>query len=180
MILKGSFMPAEIVKHATASTFVFGRPDGSLDGAGPDGWRVGLITHPLFSRPMIPGGHVEMDETPEEAALREVTEETGLSVRLVPGLSEPMPPGLSVVVVAQPWWIVEHPLPSDNHLGEPHIHVDHIYVAVADDTEATSPAHPFAWYTAADLAGLDLFEDTRAIALELFSRIGDLAVRSTS
>jgi 8-oxo-dGTP pyrophosphatase MutT (NUDIX family) len=166
-------MPAEIVKHATASTFVFGRADADPDGAG---WRLGLITHPLFNRPMIPGGHVERGETPEEAALREVTEETGLRVRLVAGPSEPMPPGLSVVVVAQPWWIVEHPLPSDNHLHEPHIHVDHIYVAVADSTEATSPAHPFAWHTAADLARLDLFEDSRAIALELFGRISDLAV----
>lgn len=169
-------MPVEIVKHATASVFVFGRADGTTNGSGPDGWRVGLITHPLFNRPMIPGGHVEMGETPEETALREVTEETGLSVRLVAGLSEPMPAGLSVRVVAQPWWIVEHPLPSDNHLGEPHIHVDHLYVGVAEDATSTSPAHPFTWHAAADLAGLDLFDDTRVIALELFSRIGDLAV----
>jgi 8-oxo-dGTP pyrophosphatase MutT (NUDIX family) len=171
-------MSVEIVKHATASVFVFGRADGSANGSGPDGWRVGLITHPLFNRPMIPGGHVEGGETPEEAALREVTEETGLRVRLVAGLSEPLPPGLPVAVVAQPWWIVEHPLPSDNHLDEPHIHVDHIYVAVADDTTSTSSAHPFAWYAAADLASLDMFEDTRAIALSLFGRIGGLAVRS--
>ena len=172
-------MSAEIVKHATASVFVFGWANGSTDGSGPDGWRVGFITHPLFRRPMIPGGHVEMSETPEEAALREVTEETGLHVRLAAGLSEPLPPDLPVLVVAQPWWIVEHPVPSDNHLGEPHIHVDHLYVGVADDTTSTSSAHPFAWYTAADLAGLDLFEDTRAIALELFGRIGDLAAAST-
>ena len=63
-------MPQTMVKHATSSTYVFGRSAGpefrptALDGpefrtAGPDAWRLGLIIHPLFRRPMVPGGHVE-------------------------------------------------------------------------------------------------------------------------
>ena len=58
------------VKHSTASVFVFCKL--------APGWRLGLIQHPLFGRLMIPGGHVEPDESQQQAALREVSEEAGL------------------------------------------------------------------------------------------------------
>lgn len=159
-----------MIKHATASVFVF-----SQDPAHPDEWRIGLITHPLFQRPMIPGGHVEPHETEEEAALREVAEETGLRVQLVAAPAAPRPPDLPRAVVAPPWWILEQPVPSDNHLAGPHIHVDHLYVAVASEPAVTAPDHPFAWYSAGELAGLNMFGDTRALARQLFGHIGELA-----
>ncbi len=31
----------------------------------------------------------------------------------------------------QPWWITEMLVPANNHLDEPHAHVDHQYVAIA-------------------------------------------------
>ena len=78
--------------------------------------------------------------------------------------------------VPLPWWIIEQHVPADNHLCEPHVHVDHQYVAVADDPEpAHVPAHPFAWHTCDELDGLRMFEDTRLLAKALFSCIGDLA-----
>jgi 8-oxo-dGTP pyrophosphatase MutT (NUDIX family) len=161
-----------IVKHPTSSTYVFGRPGG---GVGTDGWRLGLIMHPLFRRPMVPGGHVEDHETEGEAALREVAEETGLAVRLVDPPGVPLPAGFPSAQVAQPWWIVEHPVPSDNHLDVAHIHVDHLYVAVAEQAPVSTPAHPFCWYAAGDMAALDVFEDTRILAGLLFGRIDELA-----
>ncbi|MGH3820933.1 MAG: NUDIX domain-containing protein, partial [Pseudonocardiaceae bacterium] len=47
----------------------------------------------LPMRWMLPGGHVEPDENPAEAALREVTEETGLTARLLPGPGLGQPDG---------------------------------------------------------------------------------------
>ena len=131
------------VRHATASTFVFCAFAG--------GWRLGVITHPRLGWVMVPGGHVEADETPAEAALREVAEETGLGgLRLIqppaPGLPEGFPHGR----VDPPWWITELHVPADNHLAEPHVHVDHQYLAVVADPNArAAPAHPFAPYAAA-------------------------------
>ncbi|MQA76781.1 MAG: NUDIX domain-containing protein [Solirubrobacterales bacterium] len=58
----------------TASVLVWHRHE--------DGWRLGLVRHPLRCRLLPPGGHVEPHENTEEAALREVTEETGLAVDL--------------------------------------------------------------------------------------------------
>ena len=143
------------VKHATASTFVFCRF--------PDGWRLGLIEHPLLGRHTNPGGHVEAGETPVQAALREAGEETGLTVRLV----EPS---------GQPWQVRDFDVRADNSLAGPHVHVDHQYVVVADDpTPVGIPAHPFAWYRPEQLAELVMFDSTRSAVAVLFPRIDELA-----
>ena len=157
-----------MIKHATASTFVFGRF--------PEGWRLGLIEHPRLGRRMVPGGHVEVDETQEEAALREVAEETGLQAVLVAPVAPGFPEGFPHPAVARPWWITEQMVPADNHLGEPHVHVDHQYVAVAQGTEPVSePAHPFGWFGPGELGRLSMFEDSRLLAGVLFAQADRLA-----
>ena len=160
-------------KHPTSSVFVFRRT-----GAG---WRLGLIEHPRFGRMMIPGGHVEPEESQAEAALREVAEEAGLAVRLVSPPAAPLPGGYRERRVAQPWWIVEYQVPRDNHLDAAHVHIDHLYVALADGvgleqaehgaagSALGEPEHPFGWYAAADLPGLHMFDDARIMALALLS-----------
>lgn len=150
------------LKHPTSSVFVFRRLT--------DGWRIGLIRHPRFDRMMIPGGHVEPDESCAEAALREVAEETGHAVRLVGPPAAPVPPGYRARRTALPWWIAEYQVAPDSHLGEAHVHVDHLYVALADrPPPGAGPglpgaAHPFGWYAAADLPALDMFDDARLLA----------------
>src|SRR5215467_11565685 len=110
---------------------------------------------------MIPGGHVEPEETSAEAALREVAEETGLAVTLVGPPAAPVPVGYRGRRVALPWWIAEYQVKPDNHL----------YVALADGTPPPAPgaglpdaAHQFGWYAAGDLPGLDMFDDARLLA----------------
>jgi 8-oxo-dGTP pyrophosphatase MutT (NUDIX family) len=135
----------------------------------PGGWRMGLIHHPLHDRKMMPGGHVEPAESQAEAAVREVAEEAGLAARLVSPPAVPLPPGYRPRQVASPWWIVEYDVPPDNHLAQAHIHIDHLYVAVADASHVSRPAHPFSWHAAADLPGLRMFPDARVLAMSLFS-----------
>ena len=151
------------LKHLTSSVFVFRRF--------ADGWRTGLIRHPRLHRMMIPGGHVEPEETSAEAALREVAEETGLAVTLVSPPAAPVPDGYRGRRVALPWWIAEYQVKPDNHLGVAHVHVDHLYVALADGTlppgagaDVPDAAHQFGWYAAGDLPGLDMFDDARLLA----------------
>jgi 8-oxo-dGTP pyrophosphatase MutT (NUDIX family) len=158
----GQTARAAVVKHATASVFVFGRLAA--------GWRTGLIRHPLFGRMMIPGGHVEAGETAAEAAIREVAEEAGLPVRLIAPPAAPLPESYRPPRVPQPWWIVEYQVPADNHLAAGHVHVDHLYVGLAGGPEpVTEPAHPFGWYAAADLAGLNMFDDARTLCSVLLA-----------
>jgi 8-oxo-dGTP pyrophosphatase MutT (NUDIX family) len=125
---------------------------------------------------MVVGGHVECDETQAEAAGREATEESGLEIRLLAGPSPALPLGYPHGRVAAPWWITEVMVPADNHLDEPHVHVDHQYVAIADSPVLVSePVHPFAWFCAEDLDGLPMFADTLLLARALFPRIGSIA-----
>jgi 8-oxo-dGTP pyrophosphatase MutT (NUDIX family) len=73
-----------------------------------------------------PGGHIEPDEDPVEAVLREVQEETGFIAELVP--AEPpyrwahprqLPPPATIGV-----YDIER---GDPHLREPHQHIDLVY-----------------------------------------------------
>ena len=156
-------------KHPTSSVFVFRRL--------PGGWRIGLIRHPRFGRMMIPGGHVEPEESPAEAAVREVAEETGLAVTLVSPPAAPVPRGYRARRVTPPWWIAEYQVPADNHLDVAHVHVDHLYIALADGAAPGrapgAAAHPFGWYAAADLAGLEMFDDARVLALSLLAGLAN-------
>lgn len=149
------------MKHATASAFVFGRFASD--------WRLGLIDHPRVGHKTIMGGHVEDDETQEEAVLREVVEESGLIVRLVDPVMPRLPAAYPYPRVAQPWWINEMSVPADGHHGVPHVHVDHQYVAIADEPTIRGNAeHAFNWYSEDELTELQMFEDTRLLTGVLF------------
>ncbi len=155
------------VKHATASVFLFARAESA--------WRVGLIRHPRLGKWMLPGGHVEPDENPAEAALREVAEETGLAARLLPGPGLDEPDAADEPSVIAPLWIVEQQVPAERREPEPHVHVDHLYLAVTLATPPDPGAElPFAWYAADQLNALDMFGDTRARVAYLLDRIDAL------
>lgn len=47
--------------------------------------RVLLLKHPKLGRWLPPGGHIEPNELPDDAAVREVLEETGVEIRLLGG-----------------------------------------------------------------------------------------------
>jgi 8-oxo-dGTP pyrophosphatase MutT (NUDIX family) len=140
-----------------------------------EGWRLCLIMHPRLGMLLPAGGHVEADETTAEAALREVLEETGLRIRLLPPLSMPVPPGTPHIAVPAPWWILEMQVPADRHEPRPHVHVDFIYVAVAEQVTAGPAAHQVEWLSAAEVGEHPgVVEDTRLLAKEVFARIDEL------
>jgi hypothetical protein len=75
----------------------------------------------------------------------------GLDVTLVPGPAASVPPGFPHRLVPVPWLVAEVPvLLTDRHTGEPHLHADHVYVALAGSSRpgrepghgtATAPPH---------------------------------------
>ena len=69
--MRGPAGPDGVVREWTVATFVVHRG------------RVLLLFHAKLGLWLPPGGHVEHGELPDEAAVREVLEETGVSCRLV-------------------------------------------------------------------------------------------------
>lgn len=61
------------MKHFCASAFIIN----------PENKKILLVKHGDYDKWLQPGGHIEDDETPEEAAVREVYEETGLKITLI-------------------------------------------------------------------------------------------------
>ena len=49
----------------------------------PDNRKLLLVKHKEYNKWLQPGGHIENNETPEEAAIREVYEETGIKITLI-------------------------------------------------------------------------------------------------
>lgn len=156
-----------MVKHSTASVFVLGR-DASE-------WRLGLVWHPRFARWMLPGGHVEDVENPAQAAIREVEEETGLAVELLTVPSLAVPEG-APSVVPLPLWLVEQEVPPEvPRLPQPHVHVDHLFVAWASEPEYEGRGqHEFRWCGQVELAGLEMFDGSRRFAHAVFTNIDTL------
>lgn len=105
-------------RHVTASAVVIDPGAGSTL----------LVFHPLYQLWVYPGGHLEEGESPDEAVLRELVEETGVDVTIVdPAMVDV--PGLRTLPA--PWRSFEVPAPASRQHPR-HTHIDMLYLATAD------------------------------------------------
>lgn len=145
----------ETTRHFTSTVYVVN------DGA------VALHHHPKLGIRVPPGGHVDRDELPHEAGLREVREETGLEPTLLDA-TEPLgaPDGQTL---PRPRELVCYDIDVvDGRVF--HQHVDHIYFATVPSREIRSrpgevDADAWEWYAPVDLRESDLDPDTVALSL---------------
>ena len=104
-----------------------------------------------------PGGHIEGNETPEEAVLREVYEETGLRVRL---LGERFPREDDFI---RPLGIQKNRKTMND--GETHMHIDIIYAAVPNDDNMPvlnkEESDDIGWFSREELEYIDCFPDIK-------------------
>jgi len=93
-----------------------------------------LLWHPRLRMWVPPGGHLEPDEDPVTAVLREIREETGLAAEVLP-LGQTFPfayPGQLV----PPFTIL---LEDSAEAGQPHQHIDLIYFCRPTDSASLHP-----------------------------------------
>ncbi|HEY3366902.1 MAG TPA: NUDIX hydrolase [Symbiobacteriaceae bacterium] len=135
---------SELTRDFTVATFVI------HDG------KVLLLWHRKLSMWLPPGGHVEPHELPDEAAVREVKEETGLDVVL---LSRPaLPPFAGPLQLARPEGV------QLEDIGPNHQHIDLIYFARPADPAAVRPVandevERVGWYGLGDLHRIPVTEE---------------------
>jgi len=144
----------EITRHFTATTFVVHRD------------RTLLHLHRTLGMWLPPGGHIDRDELPEVAAVREVKEETGLDVELI---HEPL--GIAsdnARELPRPWHILLE------NINPFHQHIDLIYFARADSETVTpdeGESLAVKWFTTEELAGDEIPADIRKLGLEAIRKV---------
>ena len=109
--------------HFTATAFVV------------DNGRTLLHWHKMLQQWMPPGGHLLPDEDPASGALREVREETGLRVELLP-LTHRYDFDRPQQLAAPQTILLETSAALPGKGGQPHQHIDLIYFARPVEGEA--------------------------------------------
>jgi len=100
--------------------------------------KFAFVRHKKLNKWLPPGGHVESNETPDAAALREVFEETGLKVKFV---GEPLPFGNLITPLGNQLNVITEGV---------HEHMDLIYAAIATSESLTLndlESNGIAWFT---------------------------------
>jgi len=108
--------------------------------------KVLIRLHEKYNKWLSVGGHIELDETPADAALREVKEEVGLDVTLIPSRQIPSYEG-EYQELMPPWYMNIHPI------NESHKHISLIYFATST-TDAVVPERPtdqWKWFSLEEL-----------------------------
>lgn len=131
------------MRHFCASVFIIDKSNQ----------KILLVKHRKFNKWVQPGGHIEDGETPEETAIREAYEETGLRVRL---LGERFPRESDFI----------RPLAIQKNRGKNNdLHIDIIYVAEPleykelkyDDKESLD----IGWFSRNELENISVFPDIK-------------------
>ncbi len=147
----------EITLHFTATTFIVHQS------------KTLLHLHRSLKMWLPPGGHIDRDELPHVAALREVKEETGLDVNLVHEMA-----------TIQSENAIELPRPRHlllENINPHHKHIDMIYFAAADTFDTTpneGESLELRWFSSEDLEGDEIENDIRVLGLEAIQTINNL------
>lgn len=142
-------------RHFTVAVFVV------------SGGRVLLHHHRKLGMWLPPGGHIERDELPDDAAVREVMEETGVPVELVGERRED---------VTEPRQLRRPAGVQLEDIGPGHQHIDLIYFA--QPTDSVRIAERFAadrvgWYGPEDWEALPLNAEVRGWCERALREVGE-------
>lgn len=124
--------------------------------------KVLMVHHAKYDLWIQPGGHIEFDENPLEAAVREAEEETGIDI------SSFLRPGEKVDTYAfplpLPTLLVEESISAHENMPD-HFHLDMIYVvSLPEEIEPRlehGKAKDIGWFTREEARELKTFKNTQ-------------------
>lgn len=137
-----------------------------------------LLHHRKLQTWMPPGGHVEPNELPHEAALREAKEETGLDVQLYHQenmwVKEP-----NAYSIPRPFLCLLEEIPVYKETPA-HQHIDFVFLGtpIEGSQVGTDEGHDLRWFTFDEVAALPkgaIFEEVR----QLITKVRELSTKES-
>lgn len=145
-------------RHFTATVYVFHES------------RVLLHRHKKLGKWLPPGGHVEKNELPHEAAKREALEESGLEIEILS--QENIQANFShAISIPRPFACLLEEIPQYKEFPK-HQHIDMIYLSRLSGSQ-TEPIAPFTWLTyeeSQQIHDSEMFADVRLILDKVFQK----------
>lgn len=145
--------------------------------------RVLLRFHEKVKMWIAPGGHIELDETPEETAIREAREEVGLDIELY---REQQPEVLVEKLLETHQNFLPLQLPSfmniHSTVKEGHRHISMVYFGRAATDQIIQPTNheqaPCRWLTRAEVeADPEIHPQIKAYALAALEALTDRGLK---
>jgi len=137
------------------------------------GDKVLLHMHKKLGMWLQVGGHIELDEDPNQAAIREAREEAGLDIQLGAAGGDALNTVFSARELVVPRFLNRHFFDTSHT----HEHIDFVYFAKSESADAHSEEGGGAvrWFDREELLDteLDLLPDVRKYALLALQELGD-------
>ena len=127
-----------------------------------------LLLHKKLGFWLPPGGHIEENENPVEALMREVREETGLKVKILSPLISPPPKEKDVKFLHVPNHFQMETLPGHG------IHFDLIYFCEpigGREKFSIQESRDMKWFSPADLDSPQIRDEVRRVALQAINYV---------
>lgn len=163
-------------KHFTATAYIVAKIDGRH--------KLLLHKHKKHKLWLAVGGHIEKDENPTEALLREVKEETNLEITILKGkllrIDDVEELACPVAILQERLAPYKQSLKTKSSSGafklvyknEPaHYHIDLIYFAICKNPDKIKMKEQYAWFSRRDLKKLNLEKEVEYLIRKLFNYV---------
>lgn len=134
--------------------------------------KVLLLFHGKLKKWLPPGGHMEPNETPPEAARREVMEETGLEIEFL-SQENIWIKQWNANSFERPYLCLLEEIPAFQNIP-PHQHMDMIYVAKPQYNSYVAPTETMRWFDQKELdvlkPDIEIFKETLDTIQHLFEQ----------
>jgi 8-oxo-dGTP pyrophosphatase MutT (NUDIX family) len=141
-----------MTKHFTSTVYITAKIDGVV--------KVLLHFHKKLKFWIGVGGHIEKNENPVEAAIREVKEETGLDVTI--RSHTPLFEKSYAKEIPMPQMILEASVPAHKDT-EAHKHIDFAYFAETRVPQDVVMEERFKWFTKDQVETSDILEEIKIL-----------------
>ncbi|MFH1253873.1 MAG: NUDIX hydrolase [bacterium] len=141
----------------------------------PEKTKILVIFHNKLQKWLPAGGHMEPNELPHEAALREVFEETGVTARIISDDHDMGLNGESDCQIPRPYSVLYQIIPQSIKDVE-HIHVDFIYAMEAEESALKIQVEEVSrveWLTKDEILESDCFDSVKGFVRNYLKRVGE-------